>query len=191
MPNCSTIKSPSPGPGKDIQNSVMHRYHRRSARHATTGSDTFPTASETCPTGNQDSPGKSAPESLSQRHWPLAGCATATAKTFGSRSLAGRWGRSPTQVALGNAAGRLPGGKPDEGELRSPAFPGQGISGFLTPCGSFRTIRTQPRWVSYTPRPSEAESDYSVAQCTEQCQFARAHELDTTSGSPAHSSTCR
>src|SRR5664280_2116185 len=41
---------------------------------------------------------------------PLAGCATATAKTFGSRSLAGRWGRSPTQVALGNAAGRLPGG---------------------------------------------------------------------------------
>jgi ABC-type cobalamin/Fe3+-siderophores transport system ATPase subunit len=77
------------------------------------------------------------------------------------------------------------------GSLRSPAFPGQGISGFLTPCGSFRTIRTQPRWVSYTPRPSEAESDYSVAQCTEQCQFARAHELDTTSGSPAHSSTCR
>src|SRR5664279_523167 len=47
----------------------MHRYRCRSAQHATTGSDTFPTASETCPTGNQDSPGKSAPESLSQRHW--------------------------------------------------------------------------------------------------------------------------
>src|SRR5664279_4760351 len=51
--------------------------------------------------------------------------------------------------------------------LRSPAFPGQGISDFLTPRGGFRTIRTQPRWVSYTPRPSEAESDYTVAQCTE------------------------
>src|SRR5664279_1577958 len=47
---------------------------------------------------------------------PPAGCATATAKIFGSKSLAGRWGRSPTHVALGNAAGRLPGGKPDEGE---------------------------------------------------------------------------
>jgi hypothetical protein len=49
---------------------------------------------------------------------PPAGCATATAKTeFPSRSLAGRWDRSPTLVAQGNAAGRLPGGKPDEGEL--------------------------------------------------------------------------
>ena len=51
--------------------------------------------------------------------------------------------------------------------VRSPAFPGQGISDFLTPRGGFRTIRAQPRWVSYTPRPSEAESDSTVAQCTE------------------------
>jgi len=51
---------------------------------------------------------------------PLAGCATATAKTFGSRSFAGRWDRRPTWVAPGNAAGRLPGGKPDdrEGQVR-------------------------------------------------------------------------
>jgi hypothetical protein len=46
---------------------------------------------------------------------PLVRCATATAKTFGSRSFAGRWGRWPTLVAQGNVAGRLPEGKPDEG----------------------------------------------------------------------------
>ena len=51
--------------------------------------------------------------------------------------------------------------------LRSPAFPGQGISDSLTPRGGFRTIHTRPRWVSYIPRPSEAESGYTVAQCTE------------------------
>src|SRR5664280_820271 len=61
---------------------------------------------------------------------PLAGCATATAKTFGSRSLAGRWGRSPTQVALGNAAGRLPRGKPDEGEPHVRFGKGEQETGF-------------------------------------------------------------
>jgi len=61
---------------------------------------------------------------------PLAGCATATAKIFGSRSLAGRWGRSPTQVALGNAAGRLPGGKPDEGEPHVRFGKGEQETGF-------------------------------------------------------------
>ena len=63
---------------------------------------------------------------------PLAGCATATAKIFGSRSLAGRWGRSPTQVALGNAAGRLPGGKPDEGEPHVRFGKGEQETGFAT-----------------------------------------------------------
>ena len=42
--------------------------------------------------------------------------ATATAKAKLPRSFAGRWGRGPTRVASGNAAGRLPRGKPDEGE---------------------------------------------------------------------------
>src|SRR5664279_251178 len=63
---------------------------------------------------------------------PLAGCATATAKIFGSRSLAGRWGRSPTQVALGNADGRLPGGKPDEGEPHVRFGKGEQETGFAT-----------------------------------------------------------
>src|SRR5664279_4355939 len=66
----------------------------------------------------------------SQRRSTLAGCATATAKTFGSRSLAGRWGRSPTQVALGNAAGRLPRGKPDEGEPHVRFGKGEQETGF-------------------------------------------------------------
>jgi hypothetical protein len=47
---------------------------------------------------------------------PPAGCVTATAKIFGSRSFVCHWGRPPTRVVVGNAVGRLPGGKPDEGE---------------------------------------------------------------------------
>ena len=73
---------------------------------------------------------------------PLAGCATATAKIFGSRSLAGRWGRSPTQVALGNAAGRLPGGKPDEGEPHVRFGKGEQETGFATaPAPHFTQIQ--------------------------------------------------
>src|SRR5664279_1883612 len=106
VPNCSTIKSPSPGPGKDIQNSVMHRYHRRSARHATTGSDTFPTASETCPTGNQDSPGKSAPESLSQRHWTSVRTQCHVAKVDLAVCAAHRRGETRVTAVTGVISGR-------------------------------------------------------------------------------------
>ena len=42
-----------------------------------------------------------------------------------------------------------------------------GDVGFLTPRGVFRTIHTRPRWASYIPRPSEAGSGYTLAQCTE------------------------
>jgi hypothetical protein len=64
---------------------------------------------------------------------PPAGCATATAKIFGSRSLAGRWDRVPTLVAQGNAAGRLPGGKPDEGELHVRFGKGEQETGPMSP----------------------------------------------------------
>src|SRR5664280_2484826 len=77
---------------------------------------------------------------------PLAGCATATAKTFGSRSLAGRWGRSPTQVALGNAAGRLPRGKPDEGEPHVRFGKGEQETGFAP-----RLLPTSPLRPSKSP----------------------------------------
>ena len=79
---------------------------------------------------------------------PLAGCATATAKIFGSRSLAGRWGRSPTQVALGNAAGRLPGGKPDEGEPHVRFGKGEQETGFATaPAPHFTCLDYTSLWI--------------------------------------------
>jgi hypothetical protein len=49
---------------------------------------------------------------------PLAGCADYNGQDgiYPSKSLVGCWDRWPTRVASGNAAGRLPRGKPDEGE---------------------------------------------------------------------------
>src|SRR5258708_12723054 len=84
-------------------------------------------------------------------------------KTFGSRSLADRWGRSPTQVALGNAAGRLPGGKPDEGEPHVRFGKGEQETGRWDRACSLlhrhtsgsNGTRSLPRWTASPSTPSK------------------------------------
>ena len=67
---------------------------------------------------------------------PLARCAITQRPRPLSRSLAGRWGRSPTPVAGRNAAGRLPGGEPCEGEPHARcARDMTSSSGVRVPCG--------------------------------------------------------